>query len=225
MWRCTECRSDIPADADAVIDDMACNTCGYNVATITERTRSSDDASGFTVTHRRGCIQCETVTTTWCGHDFRHWPPSNIEDATYSWLLIPLIYDAVGIPRHGSWTFSDSELPDAWSDCVAEYRDAFRRAGIDSAWIRRRLNGPAHLPGATQNYLIKLCHSEINGQGEVPAPQAGNFLLQYGAGAAIAARDRAAAANRSSPAQPPSPSAAARTSGARVQLAPELKEN
>ena len=38
MWRCTECRSDIPADADAVIDDTACISCGYNVATISERT-------------------------------------------------------------------------------------------------------------------------------------------------------------------------------------------
>ena len=38
MWRCIECRSDIPADADAVIDDTACISCGYNVATISERT-------------------------------------------------------------------------------------------------------------------------------------------------------------------------------------------
>ena len=53
---------------------------------------------------KKGCVQC-LETTGWYSHDFTHWPPTGIEGWTlggrcYSWLYMPLIYDALGTWRY-----------------------------------------------------------------------------------------------------------------------------
>ena len=101
---------------------------------------------------------------------------------------MPLIYAATDLPRHPSWQYDAAESPAYWGDWVAEYRVAFQEAGVHADWIRARLDGPAHLPAADQEFLINLRVAEHNNPDEATFAQAGNHVMIYSAYASAAAR-------------------------------------
>ena len=99
---------------------------------------------------------------------------------------MPLIYAALDLPRHPSWRFDATELPEHWEDWVAEYRVAFRQAGITEEWIRTGLDGPAH-----QEFLINMRVAEHNNPDGAPFAIVCNHVMVYGAYASAAARNGA----------------------------------
>ena len=90
------------------------------------------------------------------GHDFTHFPPTAIETGsrTFSWLYMPLIYDAVGLPWPPAWHFSRDELPPAWNQWVASYQQHFLANQWDSAFVLAHLDGPQHISGVLQNQML-----------------------------------------------------------------------
>ena len=183
-WICPRCRGTAPAAPAAAENISNCDSCGYNRWLITER--STDESQS-----RYGCLQCEASACSWYSHDFTHFPPTNITGSTYSWLYMPLIYAALDLPRHPSWRFDAAELPEHWEDWVAEYRVAFRQAGITEEWIRRPgiMDGPAHIKAEHQEFLINLRVAEHNNPDGAPFAMAGNHVIVYGAYASAAARN------------------------------------
>ena len=87
---------------------------------------------------------------------------------------------------HPSWQYDAAELPAHWGDWVAEHRVAFQEAGVHADWIRARLDGPAHLPAADQEFLINLRVAEHNNPDEATFAQAGNHVMIYSAYASAA---------------------------------------
>ena len=87
---------------------------------------------------------------------------------------------------HPSWQYDAAELPAHWGDWVAEHRVAFQEAGVNADWIRARLDDPAHLPVADQEFMINLRVADHNNPDGAPFAQAGNHVMVYGAYASAA---------------------------------------
>jgi hypothetical protein len=106
----------------------------------------------------RRMLQPQVVEGIWMGHDMCVWPPTNIWTAaagaaTFSWMYMPLIIDALGLP--GVFTFP---RPPWWAQVVAELQATFHLNGVTLASPELYANWDdprhTHLLADYQNHLM-----------------------------------------------------------------------
>lgn len=109
----------------------------------------------------------------WYGHDMTRWPPSGIVGrdgaATFGWLYMPILLDALGIDafpfpmvsdlNHGDVIFRAQTM---WSHWAVSYGNEFARRGITREQVVAQFDGNFHLPAELQerilSYLLDLAN-------------------------------------------------------------------
>jgi hypothetical protein len=97
----------------------------------------------------------------WYGHDMTRWPSSGIVGrdcaATFSWLYMPILLEALGIDafpfpmvsnlNHGDVIFRAQSM---WSHWTVSYENEFARRGITREQVVAQFDGNFHLPAKTR---------------------------------------------------------------------------
>ena len=97
----------------------------------------------------------------WLGFNMSVWPPRNIKPLKPSqmpnraWAYIPFLWEIAAFPRHPSWTFDASELPEDWPNWVAQYKAHYESQDINIGQQLMPWQKSASVPFDTQLQLLQ----------------------------------------------------------------------